>query len=131
MQNLVPIQFLALFGYLILRLGAGAIWLVLARRHFHQSANLKQALSFPIVSSPIAVSMIIITEFVVGSLFILGAFTQIAAVVSAIYCLKMLILRRYFSHPSFPDTITTVLLLTISLTLFITGAGVAAFDLPI
>ena len=132
MLNLVPLQFLALFGYAILRIVVGFIWLELALRHKQDAARLKESLRLPIWPWPkFAVVMIIITEFVIGGLFIIGLFTQIAALLSILWCLKLLVLRGNFSDTSFPDTRTTILLLAISITLFITGAGSPAFDLPI
>lgn len=132
MLNLVPLQFLALFGYAILRIVVGFVWLELALRHKQDASQLKESLRLPLWPWPkAAVVMIIITEFVIGGLFIIGLFTQIAALLSILWCLKLLVLRRYFSDTSFPDTRTTILLLAIGITLFITGAGSPAFDLPI
>lgn len=132
MLNLVPLQFLALFGYALLRVVVGFIWLDLALRHKQESLRLQSALHLPVFPWPkTAVSLIIISEFVIGSLFVIGLFTQVAALLSILWCIKLLVLRRYFLDKSFPDTRTTILLLTIGITLFITGAGALAFDLPI
>lgn len=132
MLNLVPLQFLALFGYAILRVVVGFIWLELALRHRQEAPRLHKSLQLPLFPWPrLAVSMIIISEFVIGGLFVIGLFTQVAALLSILWCLKLLILRRYFLDTTFPDTRTTILLLAIGITLFITGAGALAFDLPI
>jgi uncharacterized membrane protein YphA (DoxX/SURF4 family) len=132
MLNLVPIQFLSLFAYAILRIVVGYIWCQLAITHYRERTSLVTSLSIPFIpSSKTAVAMIILTESVIGMLFILGLGTQIAALLAILWCIKLLVLRKYFSHKSFPDTRTTVLLLTIAIALFITGAGIPAFDLPI
>ena len=132
MLNLVPLQFLALFGYALLRVVVGFIWLDLALRHKQEAPRIKESLRLPLFPWPkFAVAMIITTEFVIGSLFVIGLFTQVAALLSILWCLKLLVLRRYFLDGTFPDTRTTILLLAIGITLFITGAGALAFDLPI
>jgi uncharacterized membrane protein YphA (DoxX/SURF4 family) len=132
MLNLVPIQFLALFGYAILRIVVGWVWCHLALRHYQARASILSDLNIPLFPWPrIALAIIIGIEFLVGILFLLGLWTQIAATLSFIWCVKMLVLRSSFNHASFPDRVTIVLLLAISITLFITGAGVPAFDLPI
>ncbi len=132
MLNLVPLQFLALFGYALLRVVVGFIWLDLALGHKQDASRLKESLQLPLFPWPkFAVTMIITTEFVIGSLFVIGLFTQVAALLSILWCLKLLVLRRYFLDGTFPDTRTTILLLAIGTTLFITGAGALAFDLPI
>lgn len=132
MLNLVPLQFLALFGYAILRIVVGFVWVLLAHHHRQEAPRLRESLHLPLFPWPkLAITMIVVTEFVIGFLFVIGLFTQIAALLSILWCLKLLVLRRYFLDSSFPDTRTTILLLTIGITLFITGAGALAFDLPI
>ena len=132
MLNLVPLQFLALFGYAFLRIVVGLVWLELAIRHQQEASRLHTILRLPFFPWPkVAMIMIVLTEFLIAGLFILGLGTQIAALLSILWCLKLLVLRRYFSDTSFPDTRNTLLLLAIVVTLFITGAGALAFDLPI
>lgn len=132
MLNLVPLQFLALFGYALLRIVVGLVWIELALQHQRAAARLRESLHLPLFPWPkVAVLMIIGTEFIIGGLFVLGLFTQIAALMSVLWCLKLLLFGRYFTDVSFPDRRTTLLLLTIGVTLFITGAGALAFDLPI
>lgn len=132
MLNLVPLQFLALFGYALLRIVVGFIWVELALRHRQEAPRLKETLHLPLFPwTSVGITMIIVTEFIIGVLFILGLATQVAALLAIAWCLKLLIFRRYFTDKSFPDTRTTILLLTIAVTLFITGAGSLAFDLPI
>lgn len=132
MLNLVPIQFLALFGYAILRIVVGWVWCQFAIRHYRERAGIIPTLQVPFFPWPqLALMLIVMVELLIGVLFLLGLFTQIAAALAAIWCIKLLVLRNTFTHESFPDRIMTILLLAISVTLFITGAGVLAFDLPI
>lgn len=131
MLNLVPIQFLALFGYFILRVVIGLVFLYLARNQYAERQSLAQSLNRPFIPGLFAVTIIVAIESIIGVLFILGAFTQVAAVLAVLWSLALLLCRTYFSHPSLPTPQTTVLILAIALSLFITGAGVLAFDLPI
>jgi uncharacterized membrane protein YphA (DoxX/SURF4 family) len=132
MLNLVPITFLALFGYAILRVVTGSVWCWIAIRHYQERHTILPTLHIPFFPWPkTALVLIFSTELIVGILFILGLWTQVAAIVSALWCIKLIVLRSIFQHKSFPDRLTIVLLLAISITLFITGAGAPAFDLPI
>lgn len=75
--------------------------------------------------------ILIIFELIIGVMFVLGIYTQLAALLTALMCVEFLILRNKFQHQSIPPKIFYALLLGASLSLFITGAGVLAFDLPI
>jgi uncharacterized membrane protein YphA (DoxX/SURF4 family) len=110
----------------------GFVWLELALRHRQDAKRIATAFHLPLFPWPkLGIALIIIIEFIIGGLFVIGLFTQIAALLSILWCIKLLVLRRYFTDISFPDTRTTILLLAIGITLFITGAGALAFDLPI
>ncbi len=132
MPNLVPIQFLALLGYAILRITIGLVFIVLALRHRSEAKTLITTIRIPYFPWPrTIVWSLIFLEFVIGLLFVLGLFTQGAAVLGGVWCLTLMMYRAYLKHPIFPDNLTTVLILGVCVTLFITGAGVLAFDLPI
>ncbi len=131
MLNLVPIQFLALFAYFILRLTVGLVFFSLARSHWRYRQELSTELNRPFIPGTGAVTLLVCVEVLVGTLFIIGLFTQLAAVIALITAVKFIIFRSYFSHHSFPTPQTLFLLIGITITLFITGAGVLAFDLPI
>jgi hypothetical protein len=64
-------------------------------------------------------------------MFFVGAYTQVAAIGAIVLSIKMLVLRRHLAHPSIPQPLFYVLMLAISVSLFITGAGALAFDLPL
>ncbi len=131
MLNLVPIQFLALFAYFILRLTVGLVFFSLARAHWRHRTELATDLNRPFIPGTGAITLLVFVEILIGTLFIIGLFTQLAAVLALITALKFIIFRSYFSHHSFPTPQTLFLLIGITITLFITGAGVLAFDLPI
>lgn len=132
MLNPFPIQFLSLFAYFILRVVIGLFFLILGHCHFKQRDSLSSALTLKIFPfGKIITLILILTEIIIGFLFILGLYTQIAALITLIMSFKMMLFRNKFNHPALPTRLTYLLLFAISFSLFITGAGVFAFDLPI
>ncbi len=132
MLNPFPIQFLSLFAYFILRIFIGFILLVFSFKHWKQRESLYQALVLPIFPfGKISVTILIISELILGTLFVLGLYTQIAALITILMSIKMIILRNKFTHPALPSRLVYLLFLGIGCSLFITGGGVLAFDLPI
>jgi uncharacterized membrane protein YphA (DoxX/SURF4 family) len=132
MLNLFPIQFLALFAYALLRIVTGIIYITLAHRHFQSFSNLAPKIQWPLITDGrIILTLIIISESLIGGLFIIGLATQAAAIASIGLCFKLLIWHNRFPADSIPNRLTYVLLLAISVSLLITGAGIIAFDLPI
>lgn len=132
MLNPFPIQFLALFAYLLLRFFVGSALIYLGLSHFKNRFELQQVLVlswFPY--GRFTTWVFALGEMLIGILFVLGLYTQYAALAAIAMCLKMLILRNLFNHPSIPSRLFYLLLLSCALSLFITGAGVFAFDLPI
>lgn len=119
MLNPFPIQFLALFAYFLLRVVAGGTLVHTALTH-------RKVPGFIGVFR-----FIILAELALGTLLLLGLGTQYAALGLLGYCVCIGVLKRRTKHPALPATSTLVLLFGIGLSLFITGAGVFAFDLPI
>lgn len=131
MLNPFPIQFLALFAYFLLRLFVGSVLIYLALTHQKHRKELKKVLTlswFPFGS--FTINAFIIGEFLIGSLIVAGAYTQYAALAVMAMSFKMLVMRNWFDHPSIPPKLFYFLLFGAALSLFITGAGVLAFDLP-
>lgn len=122
MLNPFPIQFLALLAYFILRVTV-SIFLV-------RTVAL-QTTSYQHTPYPTYIKFIIGLELALTTFFLVGAYTQYAAIGLAILSVLMLI----DNHKPMPvlqvSTNTALLLLGISLSLFITGAGAFAVDLPI
>ncbi len=72
-----------------------------------------------------------ILELITGTLFVLGAYTQVAAL-TALFLTSMQILRSgLLSYHGYPPRVFFALLCMVALSLFITGAGVFAIDLPL
>lgn len=132
MLNVFATQFLALFAYFIMRLFVGGLLLYLGFTHYRHWDELRHILRFSwFPYGGFAAGAFAIGEIIIGAMLVAGAFTQIAALLTAALSLKMLLLRNHFNHPSIPQKMVYVLLLGASLSLFITGAGALAFDLPL
>lgn len=132
MLNIFPIQFLALFAYTILRVAVGLILIYLSISHTRQRDELSTRFSFSFFPfGRFFVWYLALVELIVGVLFVLGLYTQIAALISFFLALKFIIMYRKFGGPGVPSRVFYVLLLAASLSLFITGAGFLAFDLPL
>lgn len=132
MLNIFPIQFLAPLAYALLRICVGIIFIYLGRSHIKGRYELKNVFTLPILPFGLFFTWYIgIAEIIIGVLFILGLFTQIAALLAVLFTLKLLIMHKRFSHQLIPKRIFLALLCVASLSLFITGAGIFAFDLPI
>ncbi len=132
MLNIFPIQFLAPLAYTILRVCIGLIFLYLGRSHIKNRSILKDVFTLPIFPFGLFFTWYIaLAEIIIGVLFILGLFTQVAALLAILYALKLIVLYKRFSHPLVPTRPVLLLLFAASLSLFITGAGAFAFDLPI
>jgi uncharacterized membrane protein YphA (DoxX/SURF4 family) len=132
MLNLFPIQFLSLLAYAMLRIVIGIVFLVLARKHITEFSTLAPHISWPgIRSGRLVLTLLIISELIIGGLLIVGLYTQLAALMSIALCLKLMTWHHRFPIGSIPTRLSFVLLLAISISLFITGAGFFAFDLPI
>ena len=132
MLNPFPTQWLALLAYFILRFFVGGVLLYLGFNHLKYQSELKHILKlswWPF--GTFSAAALILAEIVLSAMFIFGFFTQYAAIALSIMCLEMIILRGIFDHHSIPTRIFYTLLLGCSISLFITGAGVLAFDLPL
>lgn len=132
MLNLFPIQWLALLAYFILRVIVGLALITLGMRHVRHFRELAGVARIPLLPIPrTAITLLITTELVAGTLLVLGFLTQAGALLLIILSLKMLLWHGRFPHPSIPPRLTYVLFLAAGLSLLITGAGAFAFDLPI
>jgi uncharacterized membrane protein YphA (DoxX/SURF4 family) len=132
MLNLFPIQWLALFAYFILRIWVGGILVYLGLHHAKAYRELVTTTTWPLLPRhPLPIIIITASELTLGIILLLGIYTQLIVFGIFMLGLKMLIWRRRFTHPSIPDPWFYFLLLGCCLSLFITGAGAIAFDLPI
>lgn len=132
MLNPFPIQWLALFAFSLLRVCLGLTLLVLGRRHWRERQGLAKVFTLHFWPyGRFSATLLAIVKVGLGSLLILGAHTQYAALVVALLSLKLLLLRPWFSHPSLPSRLTYFLMFGMAVSLFITGAGALAVDLPL
>lgn len=132
MLNPFPIQFLALFAYFLLRLCVGSVLIYLGLKHFSYREELRHVLTlswFPF--GRFTAYTFACAEILIGAFLIAGAYTQYAVLLLMLMSTKMLVMRSWFDHHSIPSKLFYFLLFGASLSLFITGAGVLAFDLPI
>ncbi len=126
--------FLAPLAIALLRIVAGLFVLYVA----WQIAERRTALShekYPVIGKAPEWMLLpaALAYAVAGGLLLIGAWTQIAALISALGMLKLSILSRMRAHESLailPES-TYLLLLAISVALVVTGAGAFAFDLPL
>jgi uncharacterized membrane protein YphA (DoxX/SURF4 family) len=70
-------------------------------------------------------------ELITALSLVLGLFTQIGALIAIIYAVKFLIFYTRLKHPLGPTRQELFFILCIAISLFITGPGIFAFDLPI
>jgi len=132
MLNPFPIQWLALFAYFLLRFFVGTILIYLGLSHYKHRHTLKDVLVLSWYPHGKMVTWFFLAgEIIVGTLLILGAHTQYVAIAIMLMSLKMLVIRNWFNHPAIPQKLFYLLLFAAALSLFITGAGSLAFDLPI
>lgn len=132
MLNLLSIQFLAPLAYTLLRVCLGLILIRFGTYHLkHRSPS-----STIVVGSPIAPHTWILLSFgvleVVGGVsMLLGFYTQVGALIGITLSGIQVIKPSMFTYPTALPRTFFVLMFCVSVSLFITGAGIFAFDLPI
>ena len=132
MLSVFPIQFLALFAYFLLRVCVGMILLMLGFRHYVAYDELKHTFRqswWPY--GGFSAAALVLFEILTGVLIIVGAYTQLATLLVALFCLKVLLLRHLIDHHTIPNRLFYFLLFGACISLTITGAGAFAFDLPL
>ena len=116
-----------MFGYFILRIVLG--WLL-----FWQGYNLiyQARYNTEIPTPPKWMFWSVgIFEIIIGIQFLLGFLTQAAALATIVFAIVLLIVPQAKIRQHLPDTSFWLLVIGVCLCLFITGAGVFAYDLPI
>lgn len=132
MMNPFPLMYLSLIAYAVVRIGIGGILIFFGYQHLRAHSKMTHALKsrFSRFGGIVAYKLALV-EIVIGLMYIAGFYTQIAALLALMYAIKMLVLRNTLSYPLVPSPAFFGALIFISLSLFITGAGAFAFDLPI
>lgn len=119
MLNPFPIQFLAPLAYCILRVALGILLIRFGNRLLQKEPRSV----FPTLLGWV--------EILMGALFIVGFYTQIVALFTIVLSIPVLVKSNTLLH-AFPINRATVFLICmIAFSLFITGAGAFAIDLPI
>lgn len=133
MLNIFPILFLSMLAHAILRVMLGGALLALGYRHLlTQRRALSRSVRPVLRKCALPASIMLgVFEVVIGTLFVLGAWTQLAALGMIVYALCMLAFRGAFVGAPLPDRWFYAVALAAALSLLITGAGAFAFDLPI
>ena len=119
MLSLFPIQFLALFAYFILRVVTGFLLVRIGQRVLFTSPRPRGWLPFSV------------TALGVGFLLLIGLYTQAAALIAILLSISVLLARSSTLTTLLPDSYFWILLIGIGISIFITGAGIFAIDLPI
>lgn len=114
-------MFLSLLAYAILRVAAGATLIVLATQHMKQ-------IKAQIPNGRRIYTAVASAELVAGVFLTIGLWTQAAALAAALIAALSFLYRGKVN--SLPSPAFYVLLIAVCASLFITGAGAFAFDVP-
>ena len=130
-----PFPELLVYGILspfMLRVAVGTALFYLAVHHYREREGLLHLLS-PLVGklSRIAMPAFVIVEVLAAGAFIVGAYTQIAAIVACSLFLKSSLVKSRLTALAPLSHTAYLLLFIISLSLLFSGAGGFAFDLPL
>ncbi len=117
-----PIMFLALLAHAILRIITGGALAIFGIQHLRKSHAPE--------SPRIALILLGMLELSLGGLFVVGFLTQLAALGVLALAISLLIFHKKCAA-YVPERAFFVLLIAISLSLFITGAGAFAVDMPL
>lgn len=131
MLNPFPLQFLSLLAYFLLRVALGSTLFYLGLKHYQKRDELKEKFIFFGQNFSWTIYVLVITEILLSGFILAGAYTQYAVLLTMILAIKMFVLTKKFNHPTVPSKSFYFLMFFIALSLFITGAGAFAFDLPI
>ena len=124
--------FLTPLSATLLRLVVGAFYVYIGYRILGKRADIAH-LKLPIVGHA-RPWMVLFSGFVtaiVGMMLFVGFLTQLAAILGALIAIKHFYLTRRYPQIGLMPRSTYVLLLAICLSLFMTGAGLYGFDLPL
>jgi uncharacterized membrane protein YphA (DoxX/SURF4 family) len=127
---------LVLLAYAVLRVMLGGTLTVLGYRHLtsqrgEMAIAIRKYVSWFPQSIPFLTMYVGVAEMIIGSMFVVGWNTQIAALLGIVFSVKVLLFRKNFHYPLMPSSAFFVLMLAVSVSLFITGAGAFAMDIPL
>lgn len=115
----------------IIRIAIGSALLYLAVEHYRGRRDIAELMR-PLVgrSGGIAVALSLF-ELVAGALLLVGAWTQVSALLAMVLTLKPLFLKAHLRGLMPYEKATYGLLFLMALSLLLSGAGAFAFDIPL
>lgn len=113
-----------MLAYTVLRVIVGIVLIYLGFRHTsHRDA---------VGATSVLLLVFGIMELIIGLMFLVGWYTQYASLLTVTLIVASTLMKRNATlHTAFPQTLFYVLLFGSALSLFVTGAGAFAFDLPL
>lgn len=125
-------MWLSLLAYFLLRLVVGVTLAVLGYKHINNQLELAKAFKkFVNIFPNIMATLFILGELIIAGCIIAGYATQYAAIAGMLMCVKLIVIRGHLHTPLLPSRLFYFLLLGAFASLFITGAGAFAYDLPL
>lgn len=123
-------MFLSFYSIALLRLTAAGVFFYLVWFHYVRRKEVGQELAAFSKGPSVAAQLFALIEVVVAVALLIGFWTQIAALVGMVLCLKAYALKRNLPSLAPLSRSTYLLLFAISLFLLVNGAGPFAFDIP-
>jgi uncharacterized membrane protein YphA (DoxX/SURF4 family) len=121
-----------IFAPLLIRVALGAALLYLCVEHIRARKEIAQALSRRAGKiSRLAAPLLCLIEVAAGALLVVGAWTQVAALVTFVLTITFLVLRKSHAELRPLSSSAYMFMLAMSLSLLLSGAGAYAFDLPL
>ena len=125
-------MWLSLLAYFLLRLIVGITLIALGYKHINNQNELATAFRNFINFIPNTMAaLFVFGELALAGFIIAGYGTQYACIAGMFMCLKLIIIRGRIHTPLLPSRLFYFLLLGAFISLFITGAGAFAYDLPL
>jgi len=125
-------MWLSLLAYFILRFFIGVVFVVLGYKHLHHQEELSTAFKNLINITPgTTAALLAFSELALAGFIIAGYATQYVCIIGALLCLTILTFHGRLDTPLLPSRLFYFLLLGALISLFITGAGAFAYDLPL
>ena len=124
---------LAFFAPFFVRLGTGIVFLSFAFAHAKNRTALETSIKRHFEFLTFAPWLLIGAEGLIAIALIAGFYTQVAALVGIILCIKLPFVARWYKQEAFAphDRLLYILLGLASLSLMVSGAGAFAIDLPL
>lgn len=115
-----------------MRVVIGTLLILLARRMIRNRSVLEEVYTYSFFPyGRFFVWYVSVLQIGIGLLLIAGFLTQIAALLLMLLCLKHIVMYQHLSHPLLPKRLSYVLFFVCAFSLFVTGPGAFAIDLPI